>query len=99
MLLASLDPKLDVKAVQQVLQQRQAKLEHFSSVNELWGIEPFSQVGADVRSETSNLLDVKSAYFKAKIEVQLGGRKRQFSSDLVRKDKSVYIASRSMAPF
>lgn len=99
MLLASLDPKLDIKVVQQVLQQRQAKLEHFSSVNELWGIEPFSQVSAEVRSEANNLLDVKSAYFKAKIEVQLGGRKRQFSSDLVRKDKSVYIASRSMAPF
>ncbi|MFH7764665.1 type II secretion system minor pseudopilin GspK [Acinetobacter sp. BSP-28] len=98
-LLASLDPKLDVKAVQQVLQQRQTKLEHFSSVNELWGIEPFSQVSAEVRSEANNLLDVKSAYFKAKIEIMLSGRKRQFSSDLVRKDKSVYIASRSMAPF
>ena len=99
MLLASLDSKLDIKEVQQRLQQRQADLEHFSSVNELWNIEPFSQVSAEVRSEASNLLDVKSAYFKARIEVMLGGRKRQFSSDLVRKDKMVYVASRSMAPF
>ncbi|MEJ2898508.1 type II secretion system minor pseudopilin GspK [Acinetobacter sp. NS-4] len=99
MLLASLDPKLDIKAVQQVLQQRQANLEHFSSVNDLWSIEPFNQVSADVRSEVSNLLGVKSAYFNAKIEVLLSGRKRQFSSALVRKDKHVYVASRSMAPF
>ena len=99
MLLASLDPRLDIKAVQQVLQQRQANLEHFSSVNDLWSIEPFNQVGADVRSEVSNLLGVKSAYFNAKIEVLLSGRKRQFSSALVRKDKHVYVASRSMAPF
>lgn len=99
MLLASLDPRLDIKAVQQVLQQRQANLEHFSSVNDLWLIEPFNQVSADVRSEVSNLLGVKSAYFNAKIEVLLSGRKRQFSSAFVRKDKRVYVASRSMAPF
>lgn len=99
MLLASLDPKLDIKAVQQVLQQRQSNLEYFASVNDLWVIEPFSQVSADVRGEVSNLLGVKSEYFKAKIDMMLSGRKRQFSSDLVRKDKTVYVASRSMAPF
>jgi len=99
MLLASLDSKLDIKEVQQRLQQRQADLEHFSSVNELWNIEPFSQVSAEVRSEASNLLDVKSAYFKAKIEVVLGERKRQFSSDLVRSEKSVNVSGRSLTPF
>ncbi|MGE8684192.1 MAG: type II secretion system minor pseudopilin GspK [Acinetobacter sp.] len=99
MLLASLDPKLDIKAVQQMLQQRQTNLEYFASVNDLWVIEPFSQLSADVRGEVSNLLGVKSEYFKAKIDMMLSGRKRQFSSDLVRQDKTVYVASRSMAPF
>jgi len=99
LLLASLDPKLDVKAVQQVLQQRQSNLEYFANVNDLWAIEPFNQVSGDVRGEASNLLGVKSEYFKAKIEMMLSGRKRQFSSDLVRQDKTVYVASRSMAPF
>jgi len=99
MLLASLDPKLDIKAVQQVLQRRQSNLEYFASVNDLWAIEPFSQVSADVRGELSNLLGVKSEYFKAKIDMMLSGRKRQFSSDLVRQDKTVYVSSRSMAPF
>lgn len=99
MLLASLDPQLDLNAVQQVLQQRQAKLEHFSNINDLWAIEPFTQVNADVRNEVNDLLGVQSSYFKAKIEVLLSERKRQFSSDLVRKDNMVYVAYRSMAPF
>ena len=99
MLLASLDPQLDVQAVQQALQQRQAKLEHFSSINQLWEIAPFSKVDSAVRSEVSNLLGVQSNYFKARIEVLLSERKRQFSSDLVRKDKTVYVAYRSMASF
>ena len=99
MLLASLDPKLDVNAVQQVLQQRQANFEYFSNINDLWVIEPFAQVNTDVRNEVNDLLGVQSSYFKARIEVLLSERKRQFSSDLVRKDKIVYVAYRSMAPF
>lgn len=99
MLLASLDPKLDVNAVQQTLQQRQANLEYFLNINDLWVIEPFTQVNTDVRNEVNDLLGVQSSYFKAKIEVLLSERKRQFSSDLVRKDKIVYVAYRSMAPF
>ncbi|OTG66266.1 general secretion pathway protein GspK [Acinetobacter sp. ANC 4470] len=99
MLLASLDPKLDIKAVEQALQKRQANLEHFSNINDLWTIEPFKQVNPDVQSQVNELLGVQSNYFKAKIEVLLSERKRQFSSDLVRKDKTVYVAYRSMAPF
>ncbi len=99
MVLASLDPKLDIKAVEQALQKRQANLEHFSNINDLWAIEPFKQVNPDVQSQVNALLGVQSNYFKAKVEVLLSERKRQFSSDLVRKDKAVYVAYRSMAPF
>lgn len=98
-LLASLDPKLEVNAVQQVIQQRQANLQYFSNVSELWAIEPFAQVSNEVRTELNDLLGVQSNYFKARIEVILSERKRQFTSDLVRKDKTVYVAYRSMAPF
>lgn len=98
-LLASLDPKLEVNAVQQVIQQRQANLQYFSNVSELWAIEPFAQVSNEVRTELNDLLGVQSNYFKARIEVILSERKRKFSSDLVRKDKTVYVAYRSMAPF
>ena len=99
MLLASLDPKLDINAVEQALQKRQVNLEHFSNVNDLRVTEPFKQVSPDVQSQVNALLGVQSNYFKAKIEVLLSERKRQFSSDLVRKDKTVYVVYRSMAPF
>ena len=99
MLLASLDPKLDINAVEQALQKRQANLEHFFNFNDLWVTEPFKQVNPDVQSQVNALLGVQSNYFKAKIEVLLSERKRQFSSDLVRKDKTVYVVYRSMAPF
>ncbi|MBV6572677.1 general secretion pathway protein GspK, partial [Acinetobacter baumannii] len=45
------------------------------------------------------LIDVKSSFFQAQIEVVLNNRKRQFTSALMRKDKQVYVYSRSMAPF
>ena len=99
MLLASLDPKLDINAVEQALQKRQVNLVHFSNINDLWVTEPFKQVSPDVQSQVNALLGVQSNYFKAKIEVLLSERKRQFSSDLVRKDKTVYVVYRSMAPF
>lgn len=98
-LLASIDEKLDVNAVQQLLDQRQANLEYFSNVSDLWSLEPFAQVDADKRNLFNSLLGVQSNYFKARIEVVLSERKRQFSSDLVRQDKQVYVAYRSMAPF
>ncbi len=98
-LLASMDEKLDVNTVQQLLDRRQANLEYFSNVADLWTLEPFVQVDADKRNLFNSLLGVQSNYFKARIEVVLSERKRQFSSDLVRQDKQVYVAYRSMAPF
>ena len=98
-LLASMDEKLDVNAVQQLLDRRQANLEYFSNVADLWTLEPFAQVDAAKHNLFNNLLGVQSNHFKARIEVMLSERKRQFSSDLVRQNKKVYVAYRSMAPF
>lgn len=98
-LLASMDEKLDVNAVQQLLDRRQANLEYFSNVADLWTLEPFAQVDAAKHNLFNNLLGVQSNHFKARIEVMLSERKRQFSSDLVRQNKKVYVAYRSMAHF
>lgn len=98
-LLASIDDHLDPQAVQQLLDKKQAALEQFTNVSELWEAEPFSFVSAESKAIVAEQLGVKSNYFKAKIEIELSGRKRQFSSELVRKDKEVYVAYRSMAPF
>lgn len=99
LVLASIDPKLDVSAIQNLQRQRQANLEHFSNVNELWEVDPFKQVDEAQRAAVNDFLGVQSNYFKARIEVLLSERKRQFSSDLVRKDQVVYVAYRSMSPF
>lgn len=98
-LLASMDERLDVNTVQQLLDRRQANLEYFSNVADLWTLKPFAQVDAAKHNLFNNLLGVQSNHFKARIEVMLNERKRQFSSDLVRQDKKVYVAYRSMAPF
>ena len=45
------------------------------------------------------VLDSKSNYFTAQIEVVLSERKRQFTSSMVRKDRQVTVYSRSLAPF
>ena len=99
LVLASIDPKLDVSAIQNLQKQRQANLEHFSNINELWEFDPFKQVDEAQRAAVNDFLGVQSNYFKARIEVLLSERKRQFSSDLVRKDQAVYVAYRSMSPF
>ncbi|MDM1274873.1 MULTISPECIES: type II secretion system minor pseudopilin GspK [Acinetobacter] len=99
LVLASIDDKLDVNQIQQVLQQRQANLEHFANTQELWELDAFKQVDAALKAQVGALLGVQSNYFKAKIEVMLSERKRQFSSDLVRDKKTVYVAYRSMASF
>ncbi len=98
-LLSTIDERLDAVTIEQVLQQRSAKLEHFSNVTDLWAIEPFSQVSQENRDLVNSQLGVKSNYFKAQIEVMLSDRKKQFTSDLVRQEKQVYVAYRNMAPF
>ena len=98
-MLASLDEKLDINTIDQVLKQKSANMEYFSNVDELWQLEPFTQVDPQKRPIAVQVFDVKSNFFKAQIEVVLSERKRQFSSYLWRKDQHVSIFSRSLATF
>lgn len=99
LVLASIDQKLDVGAVEKELQMRQQNLKFFQNVDELWQLNAFSTVDTQKRTEVSSLLDVKSSFFQAQIEVMLNNRKRQFTSALMRNDKQVYVYSRNMSPF
>lgn len=99
LVLAAIDDQLDPNAIQTMLEMKNANMEYFSNLNELWEISPFDQIDAKSKTTTANLLDVKSTFFKAEIDVMLSDRKRQFSSYLMREDKQVYIYSRSLAPF
>uniref|UniRef100_UPI002458EF6B type II secretion system protein GspK n=1 Tax=Acinetobacter nosocomialis TaxID=106654 RepID=UPI002458EF6B len=99
LVLASIDEKLDVGAIEKELQARQQNLKFFQNVDELWQLSAFSAVDSQKKKQASGLIDVKSNFFQAQIEVVLNNRKRQFTSALMRKDKQVYVYSRSLAPF
>lgn len=99
LLLASIDPKLDVKAVEQELKKKQANLSYFNNAEELWQLNAFSGIDGQNKTDATALIDVRSNYFTAQIEVGLSERKRQFVSSFVRKDKQVTVYSRSLASF
>ena len=99
LLLASIDPKLDVKTVEQELKAKQAEFTYFNSVEDLWKLNAFSGIEPQNKTDAAAWLDSKSNYFTAQIEVVLSERKRQFSSAMMRKDKQVTVYSRSLAPF
>ncbi|MDH2019985.1 type II secretion system minor pseudopilin GspK [Acinetobacter ursingii] len=99
LVLASIDEKLDQHAIEEQLKAKSAKMKYFNSVNDLWSLDAFKNIDPDNKQRVMSLLDVKSNYFQAHIEVLLSERKRQFSSSLMRKDKQVFVYSRSLAPF
>lgn len=99
LLLASIDPKLDVKTLEQELKAKQAELTYFNSLEDLWKLNAFSRIEPQNKTDAAAWLDSKSNYFTAQIEVVLSERIRQFSSAMMRKDKQVTVYSRSLAPF
>lgn len=99
LLLASIDPKVDIKAVEQQLKAKETELTHFNNVDDLWKLSAFSGIDEQSKTDVASLLDSKSNYFTAQIEVVLSERKRQFTSLMMRKDKQVIVYSRSLAPF
>lgn len=99
LLLASIDPKVDVKAIEQQLKVKETELAHFNNVGDLWKLSAFSGIDDQSKTDAASLLDSKSNYFTAQIEVMLSERKRQFNSLMMRKDKQVIVYSRSLAPF
>ncbi|MDQ9011192.1 type II secretion system minor pseudopilin GspK [Acinetobacter gerneri] len=99
LVLASIDPNVNVNAVNSLLEEKLAKLEHFNTAPELLATAPFSNLEQSSKDIANRLFDVKSNYFKAQTEVVLNNRKRQFSSYLYRNNKQVYVYTRSLAPF
>ena len=99
LLLASIDPRVDVNTVDQELKAKQANLTYFSSLDDLWKINAFSGIEEQNKTDAAAWLDTKSDYFTALIEVVLSERKRQFTSAICRKDKQVTVYARSLAPF
>ena len=99
LLLASIDPRVDVNALDQELKAKLSNLTYFNNVDDLWKLNAFSGAEDQAKNDVAGLLDSKSNYFTAQIEVVLSERKRQFTSSMVRKDRQVTVYSRSLAPF
>jgi type II secretory pathway component PulK len=99
LLLASIDPKVDVRAIEQELKTKQTNLTYFNNVDDLWKLNVFSSIEEQSKNDAATFLDSKSNFFVAQIEVVLSDRKRQFTSLMMRKDKQVTVYSRSLAPF
>ena len=99
LLLASLSTELDPIVIQQELDQRKLNLQYLESVDALWSLDSMKSIDSEGKKLFASLLGVKSNYFKAKIDVMLNDRKRQFTSYLLRNDQKVYVTSRSLAPF
>ena len=105
LVLASLDEKLDVNAVATMLKAKQEKLDYFANTNALMTTPPFDNVQGNTQNDPEKInvdkvFGVTSNYFKAKIEVLMNNRKRQFTSYLKRNDQEqVYVYYRSLAPF
>lgn len=97
--LAAIDDRLDANSIQSMLDAKQANMEYFKSIGDLWSVAPFEQIDPENKKIAEALFDVRSTFFKAQIEVILSDRKRQFTSYLLREDKKVYVYSRSLAPF
>lgn len=99
MVLAAFSPSLNVDEVQQLFDQRNANMEYFERVSDLWELVPFNTITSERRKQLESQLDVNSMLFKINVTVVLDRRQRQFTSYLIREDKMVYTYARSLAPF
>ena len=99
MILASLDEGIDLKSLENEIKQKQNNLEFFENIDQLWELPSLSKVSAEKKKIAQDNFDVKSMFYRVNIEVMLSERQRYFSSYLMRNGNSVYVYSRSLAPF
>lgn len=99
LVLAAIDPKLDVAQVATLQKQKLEKMENFNNVHDLLGADLFKSIEPANKAIAEKVFDVKSNYFKAEIDVALNNRNRQMSSYLMRKNNKVTVYVRSLAPF
>lgn len=96
LVIASIDERLDLNAVQTVLDAQQKKGLHFKTTGELLALQPFTALNEQSKSLMSSIFDVKSNFFVAKIEVHIDQRQRNMSSHLQRNNNQVKVYQRSL---
>lgn len=96
--MAALDENVTPASVNAWITARNANPDPIKQVSVLWLDPAFSKVPEDKRNTLTALLDVKSSYFQAQINVNLSGRDRFLTSDIYRVGQKVYVWRRSLAP-
>lgn len=96
--IAALDENITPASVNAWITARNANPDPIKQVSLLWQDPAFSKVPEDKKNTLTALLDVKSSYFQAQINVKLSGRNRYLTSDIYRVGPKVYVWRRSLAP-
>lgn len=96
--MAALDENITPASVNAWITARNANPDPIKQVSQLWLDPAFSKIPDDKRNILTPLLDVKSGYFQAQINVNLSGRDRFLTSDIYRIGDKVYVWRRSLAP-
>lgn len=99
LILASLDEKLNQQAIESEIKNKQANLQFFKSVSEVFDLTSMSQMNKDKRTIFDANFGVQSSFYRAVIEVKYPDHKRQFTSFLNRNGENVSVYMRSLAPF
>jgi len=99
MVLAALDDSLSPTTIAQWVAARDgAAGKAMAQVSSLWADATFAQVQPVQQTSVASLLDIKSSYFEAQIQITLGGRTRSLTSEMYRSGQTVYVWRRSLAP-
>ncbi len=96
--IAALDENITPASVNAWITARKANPDPITQVSQMWLDPAFSKVPDDKKNALTALLDVKSSYFQAQIDVNLSGRDRFLTSDIYRVGQKVYVWRRSLAP-
>ena len=98
-LLTTLDPKLKLSEVENLLTQRRGQLQHWQNLNEFWQTAPFDQVDPAIQTQMNSLLAVQSNRFISLVEIEFSSYRRYMQSQLQREGQNIRVISRSLAPF
>ncbi len=99
MVLAALDDSLSLPIITNWVTVRDgAAGSALAQVSSLWSDSTFAQVPQAQQTAVASLLDIKSSYFEAQIQITLGGRTRSLTSEMYRAGQTVYVWRRSLAP-
>lgn len=69
------------------------------SVDDFFAVVPFSNMDKKARDAVKPLLSIQSSYFQTRVQVELSGRKRYLSSNIMRENKNTTAYQRQLSPF